>query len=70
MKWFALCSHRFLVVKDIDHTRSVEMSRCYECGTPLIRLRTMSLSTWFPCPPQETSPDTEIHLTTKTDAIS
>ena len=31
------CPHRFLIVKGIDHTRSVDVSRCDECGTPLSR---------------------------------
>ena len=48
----SVCPHRFLMVKGIDSTRSVETSRCYECGTPLIRPLTMSLSAWFPFPPE------------------
>jgi hypothetical protein len=44
------CSHRLLIVLDIDRKRSVEISRCYECGTRLIRFLDMSLSAWFPFP--------------------
>ena len=33
----AVCPHGFLIVKRMDSTRSVEVSRCKECGTPLIR---------------------------------
>ena len=51
-KVHAVCPHRFLMVKGIDRTQSVETSRCYECGAPLIRPLTMSLSAWFPFPPK------------------
>jgi len=33
----AVCPHGFLIVKRMDSTRSVEISCCEECGTPLIR---------------------------------
>ena len=33
----AVCPHGFLIVKRMDSTRSVEVSRCEECGTSLIR---------------------------------
>ena len=49
----AVCPHRFLMVIGIDHARSVEMSRCYECGTPQIRHFTMLPSTWFPFRPEK-----------------
>jgi len=53
------------MVKGIDSTRSVEMSRCYECGTPLIRPLPMPPSAWLPFTP------TRLHLipTAETDVI-
>jgi hypothetical protein len=44
----SVCPHRFLMVMGIDHSQSFEMSRCYECGTLLMRPLRMSLSAWFP----------------------
>ena len=32
----------------IDRTQFLEMSRCYQCGSSLIRHLMMSLSAWFP----------------------
>jgi hypothetical protein len=46
----AVCPHRFLMVKGIDHRQSVETFRCYHCGTPVIRPFPMTLSTWFSFP--------------------
>lgn len=64
----AVCLHRVLMVKGSNRTRSVEMSRCYECGTPLnppppnVRLRLV------PVPTKETLSDTQTHPTSGTDA--
>jgi hypothetical protein len=52
----SVCPHRFLMVTGIDHTRSFEMSRCYKCGTLLIRPLRMPLPAWFPFLP------TKLHL--------
>lgn len=49
----AACPHRFLMVRGIDPMRSIEMSRCYECGMPLIRPVTMSPSIYFPFRPKK-----------------
>lgn len=46
----SVCPHRFLMVKGMNRTRSVELSRCYECGTSLVRPLIMTPSEWFPFP--------------------
>jgi hypothetical protein len=46
----SVCPHRFLMVKGMNRTRSVEISRCYECGTSLVRPLIMTPTEWFPFP--------------------
>jgi hypothetical protein len=46
----SVCPHRFLMVTGIDYRKSIEMCRCYQCGTPVTRPLTIPLFTWFSFP--------------------
>lgn len=46
----SVCRHRFLMITGMNCTRSVEISRCYECGTSLVRPLMMTPTEWFPFP--------------------